>query len=134
MGRPDKIGEHHRYLTAFIGFLNGCGAGGPEVGDRLQNAPTRSQRDAHFPQVRIGQQRDIGETGFQALWKVNSFASSVGKLTQLCSKAPSECSHQLTKNQFGVQLGHSVDAYTMTDRAIKYGFLFICLTFIVFAL
>lgn len=44
------------------------------------------------------------------------------------------CPNLLRSNQYGVALGSSVDVYQMTDRALKYGFLFICLTFVVFSL
>ncbi|MCH2191885.1 MAG: cell envelope integrity protein CreD [Gammaproteobacteria bacterium] len=78
--------------------------------------------------------RAISSAGFTATWNVNSFASSIGKLMQTCTNEPTACANLLIHNQLGVQLSRPVDVYSMTDRAIKYGFLFICLTFVVFAL
>ncbi len=79
-------------------------------------------------------QRDINSEGFNATWGINSFASSIAKTLKSCENNASQCEHQLQSNQFGVYLGSSVDVYQMTDRALKYGFMFICLTFVVFGL
>ncbi len=78
--------------------------------------------------------RSISEQGFDAKWGVNSFASSILKTLKDCTGEPQSCEHLLRENQFGVKLGSSVDVYQMTDRAIKYGFLFVLLTFVVFSL
>ncbi len=79
-------------------------------------------------------ERNISDAGFNANWQVNSFASSIVKTLKDCATEPSACAYKLRENQFGVQLGSAVDVYQMTDRALKYGFMFVCLTFIVFSL
>lgn len=79
-------------------------------------------------------QRQISDQGFNATWGVNSFASSITKVLKSCNRDQQGCAHRLQDNRFGVQLASSVDVYKMTDRALKYGFMFICLTFVVFSL
>jgi len=79
-------------------------------------------------------ERQISDQGFNSHWGVNSFASSINKVLNNCQRERQNCAYLLRDNQFGVQLGSSVDVYQMTDRALKYGFLFICLTFVVFSL
>jgi len=79
-------------------------------------------------------ERQISEQGFNANWGINSFASSINKVLKKCQDDSQQCAYQLQNNRFGVYLGSSVDVYQMTDRALKYGFLFICLTFVVFSL
>jgi len=78
--------------------------------------------------------RTVNENGFSSNWTVNSFASSIERVLKACTKEPQQCANTLQNNQFGVHLGNSVDVYQMTDRALKYGFMFIALTFVVFAL
>lgn len=79
-------------------------------------------------------ERDVSDQGFSSSWTVNSFASSIERVLKGCNDEPQNCLNQLQNNQFGVHLGNSVDVYQMTDRALKYGFMFIALTFVVFAL
>lgn len=65
--------------------------------------------------------RDIGNGGFRAVWDVSSLASSTQR--------------QLEANPFkaidlmNVSLTTLVDPYTLSNRAVKYGILFVLLTF-----
>ena len=63
--------------------------------------------------------REVSRTGFKAQWFVTEFANSVGIGEKPLS---------WDRPAFGVQLIEPVDIYTQSDRAIKYGFLFILLT------
>lgn len=74
-------------------------------------------------------ERQIGAQGFQARWSINEFATSIGDKLIAC--AESSCD-RLMETQFGVNLFQSVDVYQQTERAIKYAFLFIALTFAAF--
>lgn len=65
--------------------------------------------------------REIGPSGFAARWRVNDFAT--GGERMLAGKANAWFSTSL-----GVSLVDPVDAYTQTDRAVRYGFLFVLLT------
>lgn len=65
--------------------------------------------------------REISSSGFNAHWRVNDFATGGDRM--LDSKNISWLNTSL-----GVSLIDPVDAYTQTDRAVRYGFLFVLLT------
>lgn len=65
--------------------------------------------------------RSVTNTGFEAEWRVNGLATSAQQTFREAKK------HDL--QTLGVDLIDTVSPYPMTDRALKYGFLFIFLTF-----
>jgi inner membrane protein len=73
--------------------------------------------------------RTIDETGYQAEWKITSFASSILEKVHQCESG--NCS-QLFNGQLGVRHIEPVDVYSQSQRSLKYGFLFIGLSFISF--
>ncbi len=75
--------------------------------------------------------RSIDEEGFTATWNVSSFSSNVPKILDTC--ATNSCAG-LADDWFGVKLFNSVDVYQQSDRSVKYGILFILLTFVAFFL
>lgn len=76
-------------------------------------------------------ERKITQNGFTANWKISHFASNAEDLLQACASGNCE---SLSKNAFGVAFITPIDSYHQTERAIKYGLLFISLTFISFFL
>lgn len=79
--------------------------------------------------------RQINDTGFSARWRLNDFAVDGDKVLTKTSDArnpPSDVTQANTANWFahslGVSLVDPVDAYVQSDRAVRYGFLFILLT------
>ncbi len=78
--------------------------------------------------------REISETGFNAAWSMSEFATSIQQTLQQCQSTPNACANNLRSNSFGVGLHNPIDVYQKTDRSMKYGFLFILLTFLVFCL
>lgn len=62
--------------------------------------------------------RTVEPTGFAARWRVNDFATGGDRLLTARSHPDS----------LGVSLIDPVDAYTQSDRAVRYGFLFVLLT------
>ncbi len=75
--------------------------------------------------------RDISAAGFSARWDVSAFASNA--LDKLLSCVDGDC-HGLLSSAFGVDFIQPVDVYTQSERAVKYGILFIVLTFAAFFL
>ena len=75
--------------------------------------------------------RDITADGFAAKWNISHFASNAEDLLQACASGSCD---GFVKNAFGVSFMTPVDGYHQTERAIKYGLLFISLTFISFFL
>lgn len=73
--------------------------------------------------------RQINDEGFSASWKITSFATDVyGKLIT-CQRGNCQPLNQL---EFGVHLFEPVDVYAQSDRATKYGVLFIVFVFVAF--
>jgi inner membrane protein len=74
----------------------------------------------------LASDRSVSDSGFKAEWNVNSLA---------CSAQQSVNSKQFDHIQhLGVEFIDPINVYSMTDRALKYGFLFIFLTFASFFL
>lgn len=71
--------------------------------------------------------RSISKNGFSANWQTNFFASDIEGKFQQCL-ASNTC-HSFNNTEFKVSLVEPVDHYSKTNRAIKYGILFIGITF-----
>ena len=75
--------------------------------------------------------RRIDSRGFQAHWKLSRFATGIDEnLSQRLSQrgeAPAEF-------DLGARFVQPVDVYTQSERAVKYGILFVFLTFVAFFL
>jgi len=74
-----------------------------------------------FPAV----ETSISDDGFSSRWQVSHFATNLGRITSL---------DNLEQQSVGVDFYNPVDIYQITDRSVKYGFLFVFLTFVVFFL
>ena len=71
-------------------------------------------------------EHQITDRGFNAEWRVNSFASDI---QQKVSQRIKRNSHDIHFQDMGVRFIDPVSHYSLTDRALKYGFMFIGLTF-----
>jgi inner membrane protein len=69
----------------------------------------------------LPEQRDVSADGFSARWRISDFATGGDRML-------TEHSGATFTDTFGVSLIDPVDAYTQTDRAVRYGFLFVLLT------
>ncbi len=76
-------------------------------------------------------ERAIDAQGFTATWRVSSISSNVPKNIASCQGG--YCA-PLQQDNFGVRLFNSVDIYQQSERSVKYGLLFIGLTFVGFFL
>lgn len=79
----------------------------------------------------LPEKRDITANGFNAHWQTSWFATNLNEKFETCMQG--DCS-EFSQAQLGVRLMEPVDVYVQTDRAVKYGFLFVFLTFCVFFL
>ncbi|MDP0989583.1 inner membrane CreD family protein, partial [Klebsiella pneumoniae] len=68
-------------------------------------------------------EREVSPSGFTAQWQVSALQTSAAAEAEE-GKALS------TLDAFSVELIDSVNPYLMSDRAIKYGLMFIALTFV----
>jgi inner membrane protein len=83
-------------------------------------------------------EREVGVNGFTASWKISNLANDTrdhwAKVLNSQEKGQlSEALYARVKS-FGVRIIEPVNTYSLTDRAIKYGLLFIASTIAVFAL
>ena len=77
----------------------------------------------------LPEKRAIDQSGFKAHWRVNDFATGGERSLVLKSPAGNAAVPATwLPTTLGVSLIDPVDAYTQTDRAVRYGFLFILLT------
>lgn len=77
--------------------------------------------------------RDVADQGFNATWKTTSIATNLDALFAECEAEQSQCARIATQ-QLGVSLIDPVDPYVLGERSLKYGVLFIVLTFTGFIL
>lgn len=74
---------------------------------------------------------DISETGFTAQWNTSPFSGDLSTGLQECQDS-SYCN--LSNYAVGAEFIDPVDMYSQAERAIKYGLLFIAVTFMLFFL
>jgi inner membrane protein len=83
-------------------------------------------------------EREVSENGFTATWKVSNLANDArdrwlkGLNKTHAAKSAEEAFSSV--KSYGVRILEPVNTYSLTDRAIKYGLLFIASTLAVFAL
>lgn len=73
--------------------------------------------------------REISKEGYQAVWKITSFASNIADKIIKCENGSCD---SLFNSHFGVTHIEAVDVYLQSERSVKYGMLFIGLSFITF--
>ncbi|WP_028885615.1 cell envelope integrity protein CreD [Teredinibacter turnerae] len=77
----------------------------------------------------LPREKNITPQGFSAAWRVNGFNANSEERLQSCSDSGCKA---LADTGFGVELFQPVDAYLQTERALKYGILFIAICFVAF--
>jgi len=80
----------------------------------------------------LPREREITRRGFSADWRTSFFATNLEEALMRCPAQadPSrEDCQDFTSRHFGVSFVDPVDQYLKSERAVKYGFLFILLTF-----
>ncbi len=100
---------------------------GEQTTVRLQSGWPHPRFFGHF----LPLTHDISTDGFTAEWDVTAFATNALEKLQRCAER--ECI-ELNQSAFGVDFIQPVDVYTQSERAVKYGILFIVLTFAAFFL
>jgi len=74
----------------------------------------------------------VTDAGFAATWATTHFATNMAQTLKDCLRTK-RCD-DFRRNSFGVEFIEPVDLYLTLERAVKYGFLFIGLTFAAFFL
>jgi inner membrane protein len=74
----------------------------------------------------------VSDAGFAATWATSHFATNLDQVLQGCLQT-TRC-EDYARSAFGVAFIEPVDLYLTLERAVKYGFLFVGLTFAAFLL
>lgn len=96
-------------------------------GEKTEVQMHSSWKHPSFQGAILPMERNIGEAGFTALWKIPSLARNFPQ-----TWIHETNSHDVTKLLTGVDLFEPVALYSLIQRSIKYGVLFILLTFLTF--
>lgn len=86
-----------------------------------------------FTGAQLPDQRSISEAGFSARWQTSHLATNLGTNWQRCMNETEQC-RLLWDQLLSVALHEPVDVYLLSERALKYGFLFLGITFAAFFL
>ncbi|MGE0641332.1 MAG: cell envelope integrity protein CreD [Thermoanaerobaculia bacterium] len=106
--------------------------------DRLAVAPsggstelrlTSDWPDPSFDGMFLPSERRDTAAGYEAVWRVSELARPIRSLW-----LDGGCSMRLAATAFGVSWYRPADSYLKTERSLKYGFLFVVLTFLAFFL
>jgi len=108
--------------------------------DRLTFVPvgasTQASMESDWPHPSftggfLPDERSVGASGFKASWQLSRYATGVDNaIGQLRQGSP----NALDGPDFGVRFVRPVDVYQQSERAVKYGMLFVVLTFAAFFL
>lgn len=128
-----KAGE--RYAFSF-----GLGVNGSQalqflpLGKQTSVALTSDWPDPKFTGAFLPDKRTVSGTGFTALWELSYFGRSYPQQWRQEEAVRLAPEASLQGSAFGVELFLPVDAYQKTERSMKYGVLFLVLTFLTFFL
>ncbi|MBS1198391.1 MAG: inner rane CreD family protein [Proteobacteria bacterium] len=79
--------------------------------------------------------QSIGPEGFRATWNISSLASAAGQqFLRAAGSSEGKCADASCLEAIELRLVEPVNIYTQSDRALKYGFLFVGITFAAFFL
>jgi inner membrane protein len=87
-----------------------------------------------FSGAPLPESRRVDGTGFAAQWRVQDFGRAYPATWTTQTMNREELAAHAAASKFGVTLIEPVDIYQQAERAVKYAFLFIVLTFLVFFL
>jgi len=99
------------------------------VGEEVNVNVSSSWPHPEFIGMFLPASRTIEDSGYQAEWKITSFASNIAEKVKLCERG--NC-NDLMANSFGVKHIEPVNVYLQSERSVKYGLLFIGLSFVAF--
>ena len=125
LGNRDSFSVRFRVIFAGSGSLCMVPIGRRTAATLVSSWPSPSFNGRYLPASQM-----IDNDGFRASWSISYLGRGYGQVWDVPSSTrPSD--DKVFQSAFGVTLLNSVDAYRETDRAIKYGVLFIALTFAV---
>ena len=90
--------------------------------------------DPSFSGGFLPEKRTVSDKGFEALWSVPYFGRSYPQQWREAEQEKMAPQNAVAESEFGVELYQPVDVYLKTERSVKYGMLFLVLTFLAFFL
>ncbi len=92
--------------------------------------------DPSFSGGFLPESRTVSAKGFEAVWSVPYFGRSYPQqwVEAQTQNEGNVSLNAVAESEFGVELHQSVDVYLKTERSVKYGVLFLVLTFLAFFL
>lgn len=99
------------------------------VGRETQVSLTSDWPHPAFVGEFLPRQRQITGEGFAASWQTSFFSTNMQELLARCDRTAPDTCHDFRSRSFGVSFVDPVDQYLKSERAAKYAFLFIGLTF-----
>ncbi len=141
-----KLSNHSGGMHALLPKIESLGSGSIAFGfelslrgmEQLSFVPVGEQTSVEarsnwphpeFIGAFLPNRREIGNQGYSASWQATAFASNIFENIELCERNICE---ELDASQFGIKHIETVDIYLLSSRSVKYGFLFIGLSFIAF--
>jgi len=95
---------------------------------------TSNWKDPSFMGGFLPDTRQIGNDGFEATWRLTSLSRAYPQAWRDFEMSENDQAVNLIKSGFGASFIRPVDTYQQTERSVKYGALFILLTFTTFVL
>ena len=127
---PLALDEAQTYRFAFDLDLRGSeNLSFTPIGLNTTVALTSDWQHPSFKGMYLPASSTVDEHGFSANWQLSSFSSNIDLPLQTCANG--QCG-ELLNQKFGVSLMEGINIYHLSERSIKYGILFISLTFIAF--
>jgi inner membrane protein len=132
---PPLTAQEGRYLFSTKLELNGSEQLGfyPLGGETIVEL-TSPWPDPSFQGAFLPESREVRPTGFSARWRVSSLARSYPQRWRDIGEESVSALAAVAPSAFNVGLFSPVSHYQQTERSIKYGVLFIVLTFLTFFL
>jgi len=96
------------------------------IGKQTSVSLSSSWSSPKFTGTFLPETRTVTDEGFKATWKVLSYNRDFPDVWS------GSINNELYRNIIGTELFMEINTYSKTDRTVKYGFLFILFTFIVF--
>lgn len=132
---PPIVADQGRYLFSTKLELNGSERigfyplGGETIVELTSPWPDPSFQGAFLPEA-----REVTSSGFSARWRISSLARSYPQRWRDIGEESANSLAAVSPSVFSVGLFLPVGHYQQTERSIKYGALFIVLTFLTFFL
>jgi inner membrane protein len=104
------------------------------VGQRTAVNLTSNWPSPSFTGALLPERRAVSGGGFTAGWRASSLGRNVPQVWRDSDLARTAAIERLDRSGFGASMVTPVDVYTESERATKYGVLFVLLTFLAFFL